>query len=362
MSTRIVAANREYEIWLAAKLRGGVVESDLDRKHKKMSESAFSFLRATYWRWAEKILEICPDLATAPPVLAVGDIHLENFGTWRDQEGRVVWGVNDYDEAAEMPYLLDVVRLATSAMLASARDQLSLRTICASVLDGYKRGIEAPEAFILDREHMWLRTRFVVSEGERARFWQKVESQHQVSKAKNASQPPANWRKLFANALPEPMTLAYWPRTAGTGSLGRPRWLAYGTWRDGPLLREGKALVASGWTRAQGGPVGLRLNDIARGRYRSPDPWYQASGNLLVRRLSPNNHKIDVAAQVDLLHADLLWAMGRELAAAHLGQKGRRDAVRKDLKTRERRAFRDAVESAAEFVTREYAEWKKSAK
>ena len=118
MSTRIVAANREYELWLAAKLRGGVVERDLDRKHTKMSESAFSFLRATYWRWAEKILEVCPDLATAPPVLGVGDIHLENFGTWRDQEGRVVWGVNDYDEAAEMPYLLDVVRLATSAMLA----------------------------------------------------------------------------------------------------------------------------------------------------------------------------------------------------------------------------------------------------
>jgi hypothetical protein len=54
--------------------------------------------------------------------------------------------------------------------------------------------------------------------------------------------------------------------------------------------------------------------------------------------------------------------MGRELAAVHLGQKGRRDAVRKDLETRKRRAFRDSVERAAEFVTREYAEWKKSAK
>jgi hypothetical protein len=360
---RIVAANREYERWLAAQLRGSLVKSDLDGKHKKMSESAFCFLRATYWRWAETILEVCPELATAPSVLAVGDIHLENFGTWRDQEGRVVWGVNDHDEAAAMPYLLDVVRLAASARLASTRDQLSLKEICTSVLDGYRRGIEGPEAFILDRQHMWLRTRFVVSEDERAKFWQKIESQYQDSNAKkNAPQPPAAWRKLFASALPEPITLAYWPRTAGTGSLGRPRWLGYGTWRNGPLLRECKALVASGWTRAQDGPAGLHLNDIARGRYRSPDPWYQASGNLLVRRLSPNNQKIDVAAQTDLLHVDLLWAMGRELAAVHLGQKGRRDAVRKDLETRKRRAFRDSVERAAEFVTREYAEWKKSAK
>ena len=67
------------------------------------------------------ILNVCPDLANAPSVLAVGDIHLENFGTWRDAEGRLVWGVNDYDEAAEMPYILDLVRLAVSALASSKR-------------------------------------------------------------------------------------------------------------------------------------------------------------------------------------------------------------------------------------------------
>ena len=39
----------------------------------------------------------------APKVLAVGDIHIENYGSWRDAEGRVVWGVNDFDEAAKCP-------------------------------------------------------------------------------------------------------------------------------------------------------------------------------------------------------------------------------------------------------------------
>ena len=28
----------------------------------------------------------------APQVLSVGDLHLENFGTWRDADGRLVWG------------------------------------------------------------------------------------------------------------------------------------------------------------------------------------------------------------------------------------------------------------------------------
>ena len=63
---RIRAANRDYERWLAGELRGGIVEADLKKKHKKMRESAFAFLRATYWRWAETILDVCPDLADAP--------------------------------------------------------------------------------------------------------------------------------------------------------------------------------------------------------------------------------------------------------------------------------------------------------
>ena len=95
-----------------------------------MRESAFAFLRGNYWRWAETILDVCPDLADAPAVLAVGDTHLENFGTWTDREGRIVWGVNDYDETAEMPYILDLVRLAASAALAATPGQLSLKSIC----------------------------------------------------------------------------------------------------------------------------------------------------------------------------------------------------------------------------------------
>ncbi len=357
----IVAANRKYEAWLAAQLEGEIVKRDLASKHEKMSESAFSFLRATYWRWAETILDICPETATAPAVLSVGDIHLENFGTWRDREGRVVWGVNDYDEAAEMPYLLDVVRLATSAVLGSTRDQLSLKVICTSIFDGYQRGIDTPQAFILDRDHIKMRKLFVVGEAKRAKFWRKIADQHKEVNSKGKT-PRAAWRKLFADALPEPIPLDYWPRTAGTGSLGRQRWLAYGTWRNGPLLREGKALAMSAWTRTHGRPADLRLKEIAGGHYRSPDPWYDVSGKLLVRRLSPNNHKIDIAEQVGLLRPDILSAMGRDLAAAHLSEPSRRGAVKKDLETRKRRWFRDSVESAAEFVTGEYAEWKKSAK
>ena len=74
-----------------------------------------------------------------------------------------------------------------------------------------------------------------------------------------------------------------------------------------------------------------------------------------MRRLSPNNRKIDVENRRDaarLLHPDLLWAMGRDLAAVHLGVRDRRDALRKDLEKRKRRWFRAHVETATEFVAR----------
>ena len=104
----------------------------------------FVFLRATYWRWAEIIPEICPDLMSAPPVLAVGDIHLENYGTWRDREGRLVWGVNDFDEAAEMPYTLDLARLSTSAALAVPADEKQRQTQGKAILEGYADGLARP--------------------------------------------------------------------------------------------------------------------------------------------------------------------------------------------------------------------------
>ena len=84
-----------------------MVEADLAYKHERMAKNPFVFLRATFFRWARQIEAVCPELADAPAVLSVGDAHIENFGTWRDAERRLVWGVNDFDEAAEIPYPYD---------------------------------------------------------------------------------------------------------------------------------------------------------------------------------------------------------------------------------------------------------------
>ena len=112
----IKKATEAYEAWLGKQLP--LLPADLRLKHQRMAESPFPFLRATFYRWAQLWPQVCPELKTAPAVLGVGDLHVENFGTWRDREGRLTWGINDFDEACPLPYPNDLVRLAVSALLA----------------------------------------------------------------------------------------------------------------------------------------------------------------------------------------------------------------------------------------------------
>ena len=155
---RIQKATKKYETWLAKAI--AVIPADLGLKHTRMASDPFDFLRATFYRWMQQWPTVCADVARAPRVLAVGDLHVENFGTWRDTEGRLIWGINDFDEAYPLPYTIDLVRLAVSAHLAVAGSQLNVahEEACAAILAGYREGMEAGgKPFVLEEEHKWLR-------------------------------------------------------------------------------------------------------------------------------------------------------------------------------------------------------------
>jgi uncharacterized protein (DUF2252 family) len=49
------------------------------------------------------VAPVCADIARVTTVLAVGDLHADNFGTWRDREGRLIWGINDFYDAYLLP-------------------------------------------------------------------------------------------------------------------------------------------------------------------------------------------------------------------------------------------------------------------
>ena len=344
-----------YETWMRTQLGSDLIEAGLAKKHKLMKRDSFSFLRGTYWRWAETILDICPDLAGAPQVLAIGDTHLENFGTWRDEEGRLVWGGNDFDEAAVMPYALDLVRLATSAMLARGSVGSTPRAIAGAILAGYRRGLQQPSPVILERDYKWLRNDVLLSNTERRAFWEKYRS---LPSPKDPVPEP--YLKALRRALPDPMTVfEAKPRTAGTGSLGRPRFVAYVEWRGGPVLREVKALLQSGWSlKHNPSDEAVHTGVIAAGRARSPDPRYQVNGKLLVRRLSPNSRKIEVGGDAEmLLSSDMLDLMGFEIANCHANDASRISGVIADLDKRGADWLRAAAKAAAVAVGSEQAEY-----
>ena len=123
--------------------RTTVVESDLRSKHEQMKKDPLLFLRGTFYRWAQQFPEICPELARAPHVLASGDVHVGSFGTWRDEEGRLCWGIDDFDEAYPLPYTNDLVRLATSVKIAIDAGELKvkLRDGCDAITRGIRRDL-----------------------------------------------------------------------------------------------------------------------------------------------------------------------------------------------------------------------------
>jgi hypothetical protein len=343
---------RAYESWLRERLGDAFVAADLKLKHARMDESAFLFLRATCWRWAETAAELCPELAGAAGIASVGDAHVGNFGLWRDADGRLVWGVNDYDEAAVTPWPFDLVRLAASALLADTGRRRSARETATAILEGYGEGLARPAAFVLERDRLWLRDLFAADDRKRLKEWAELLSARRIRK-----EPPERFRSALAGAMPEPgLKARLAPRIAGAGSLGRMRIAAtIEDYRGGPLAREAKAVVPSCWDRdaAPGAFYGL-----ASGAYRSPDPWLELHGDVVVRRLSPNSRKLELAEHPERRRLRLLKAMARDLAAVHAGDAKKLAAVREDFGRRGRGWLRGAAGVVAEATTRDWKAWK----
>jgi uncharacterized protein (DUF2252 family) len=356
----IVKSTRGYEAWLGS--HTPLVKRDLRLKRQRMAEAAFPFLRATFYRWMQVWPEVCPDLNRAPSVLGVGDLHVENFGTWRDAEGRLVWGVNDFDEAAMLPFTHDLVRLATSALLAIEGGDLSLKTkdACAVILEGYGKSLlEHGRPFVLEEGHKWLREIALTELRDPVRFWQKMERLPPVR-----GEIPASAQDALEHLLPERgLDYRVVRRVAGLGSLGHMRLVAIAEFDGGKVAREEKALVPSSvhWAHNAGGPAELMYQAIVSRVVRSPDPFLRLRGRWIVRRLSPHGCRIELKVLPqgrDELR--LLFAMGWETANIHLGSGSARNEVRRHLNRLKPDWLSSAARDMASAVTEDWRAWKKS--
>jgi hypothetical protein len=309
------------------------------------------FLRATYFRWARRIEEVEKGAQHEPTVLSIGDCHLENFGTWRDGEARQVWGVNDFDDAAVMPYSLDLIRLATSARLAEDLD-VPASAVCERLVVGYDKGLRQPSPVLLEQGDKWFRKLVQKLGDDVDEFWRDIE------KAEPAV-VPEEVSDLLEERLPAGSVItriSKWQR--GGGSLGRPRFLALATWQHGRAVREAKALVPSAWLWAHASDDGrVRFLDLAKGQFRSPDPALVVKHRFIVRRLAPDSQKLSAKQLTESGRAlELLEAMGREVGSIHACHK-RAGMVLEHLNQRPAGWLEPISALAESLVKADYAEW-----
>ncbi|MEU7277725.1 DUF2252 domain-containing protein [Streptomyces sp. NPDC045431] len=98
-------------------------------KFRKMAASAFAFYRGTaclFYADLEQERDGGPYLdERTGRVWIHGDLHAENFGTYMDANGRLIFNVNDFDEAYVGPFTWDLKRLSASLALIGYTKALS---------------------------------------------------------------------------------------------------------------------------------------------------------------------------------------------------------------------------------------------
>ncbi|GHD53077.1 MULTISPECIES: DUF2252 domain-containing protein [Streptomyces] len=103
-------------------------------KFRKMAASAFAFYRGTAGLFYH---DLTAEIGFGPRrggpyldertsrVWIHGDLHAENFGTYMDANGRLIFNVNDFDEAYVGPFTWDLKRFAASVALIGYAKALS---------------------------------------------------------------------------------------------------------------------------------------------------------------------------------------------------------------------------------------------
>jgi uncharacterized protein (DUF2252 family) len=82
-------------------------------KYRFMLENIYRFYRGTCHIFYEDLVKN-PDFPPGPAAWICGDLHLENFGSFRSQNNQVYFDLNDFDEAVLAPAGWEVARLVTS--------------------------------------------------------------------------------------------------------------------------------------------------------------------------------------------------------------------------------------------------------
>ena len=217
----------------------------LAMKYTKMAESPFVFLRGACHLFYPALPD-CAALHQAPLTWSCGDLHFENFGSYKGDNRLVYFDINDYDEAALAPATWDLLRLLTS--IRSGADELRISakeaaTVSQSCLDAYRQAllkgkplwVEAETATGLIKELFkslqaskrsdFLDKRTLLKGGQRSLRLDGIKALPASAEQKKSVD---QFMQAYAARQPDPKffkVLDIARRIAGTGSLGVERYV-----------------------------------------------------------------------------------------------------------------------------------------
>lgn len=96
----------------------------LTMKLAAIAADPFAFFRGTNHLYAAS-LDNEAALLHAPTTYVCGDLHIENFGSFKGDNGLVYFDLNDFDDALVAPLTVDLIRMLSSVMVAGVRYGLS---------------------------------------------------------------------------------------------------------------------------------------------------------------------------------------------------------------------------------------------
>lgn len=99
------------------KFNNGLLPEMVALKYAAMAENAFRFFRGTCHLFYEDLAAAEP-LPLSPLAWICGDLHIENFGSYKGDNKLVYFDLNDFDEALLAPCSYEVVRMVTSIFIA----------------------------------------------------------------------------------------------------------------------------------------------------------------------------------------------------------------------------------------------------
>lgn len=239
---------RVAKIDVVDEIRRVNADRDPDRlamKYRAMRESPFSFLRGSCALFYQR-LPRTGVLKSAPAVWICGDLHLENFGSYRGDNGLTYFDINDFDESALAPASWDLVRMLASVIVGGKELGIS-RTgtarICSIFLESYASALKLGKAYWIEHDTSGGLVRELldgVTERKRAQFLDertvvkrgrrelRTDGEKALPIQKRERAVVAEFMREFAAAQPDPAfyrMLDVARRVAGTGSLGVERYV-----------------------------------------------------------------------------------------------------------------------------------------